>query len=80
MVTQPAQPQPIPARKKSLIRRFAPDRSQRVRHIVQALFLVALNGWLGLQFYLWVRYYERGGQGLYVPRPPAPKAGCPSPA
>jgi polyferredoxin len=28
-----------------------------------------LNGWLGVQFYLWVRYYERGGEGLYVPRP-----------
>ena len=68
MVTQPAQPQPIPARKKSLIRRFAPDRSQRTRHIVQALFLV-VNAWLGLQFYLWARYYERGGVGPSVPRP-----------
>jgi len=30
---------------------------------------VALNLWLGLQFFLWVRFYERGGQGLSVPRP-----------
>jgi polyferredoxin len=30
---------------------------------------VALNGWLGMQFFLWVRYFERGGVGLYVPRP-----------
>jgi polyferredoxin len=35
---------------------------------VQALF-AALNLWLGLQFYLWVRFYERGGMGLQVPRP-----------
>jgi len=59
--------QPAPA-KKPLVRRTAPDRSQRTRHIVQGLFL-ALNAWIGLQFYLWVRYFERGGQGLYVPRP-----------
>jgi polyferredoxin len=35
---------------------------------VQWLF-VALNGWIGLQFLLWVRYFERGGAGLYVARP-----------
>ncbi len=62
----------IPSRsvrdKKVLVRRATPDRSQRIRHIVQALF-VALNGWLGLQFLVWVRYFERGGQGLYLPRP-----------
>jgi polyferredoxin len=28
-----------------------------------------LNGWIGIQFYLWARYYERGGAGLTVPRP-----------
>jgi polyferredoxin len=28
-----------------------------------------LNGWIGLQFFVWVRYFERGGEGLYVPRP-----------
>ncbi|MGD0156838.1 MAG: 4Fe-4S binding protein [Terracidiphilus sp.] len=55
-------------RRKKLIRRSAQDRSQRIRHAVQWLF-VALNGWIGVQFYLWVRYFERGGQGLYVPRP-----------
>jgi polyferredoxin len=54
--------------KKPLIRRFAPDRSQRIRHTTQAVFL-ALNAWLGLQFVLWVRYFERGGEGLYLPRP-----------
>lgn len=35
---------------------------------MQWLF-VALNGWLGVQFFLWVRYFERGGVGLFVPRP-----------
>jgi len=53
---------------KKLHRRLTADRSQRTRLIVQALF-VALNAWLGLQFYLWARYFERGGSGLYVPRP-----------
>jgi polyferredoxin len=54
--------------KKTLIRRRSPDSSQRIRHIVQWAFVV-LNGWIGLQFYLWLRFFERGGEGLYVPRP-----------
>jgi polyferredoxin len=54
--------------KKKLHRRLALDRSQRIRHIAQGIFVV-LNAWLGAQFYLWVRYFERGGQGLRVPRP-----------
>jgi polyferredoxin len=53
---------------KKLVRRSAPDVSQGIRRIVQWLF-VALNGWLGIQFILWVRYCERGGMGLIVPRP-----------
>src|ERR1700758_1613494 len=68
MATQPAQPQASSVRKKSLIRRFAPDRSQRTRHIAQGVFLL-VNAWLGLQFYLWTRYFERGATGLSVPRP-----------
>src|SRR3569833_1308791 len=67
MATQPASPVQFPS-KKPFIRRFGRDTSQRTRHIVQALFLL-LNGWLGIQFYLWARYYERGGAGLSVPRP-----------
>jgi len=66
-----ARPQAEPAMvapKKKLVRRSAPDRSQKIRHWVQGLFLL-LNGWLGIQFFLWVRYYERGGTGLYVSRP-----------
>jgi len=68
MATQPLPSTSPAAGKKTLHRRLTPDSSQRTRHIVQALF-VALNAWLGIQFYLWVRYFERGGQGFYVSRP-----------
>ena len=54
--------------KKKLVRRSAPDRSQRIRHLVQGLF-VALNAWIGVQFYFWVRYFEHGGHAIYVSRP-----------
>ncbi len=60
---------PLHKEKGTLIRRSNPDRSQGIRHIVQWLFVV-LNGWLGVQFYLWVRYFESGGLSLYLPRPP----------
>ncbi|MDE2292607.1 MAG: 4Fe-4S binding protein, partial [Elusimicrobia bacterium] len=56
------------AEKKRLTSRAEPDRSQALRRGVQWAFL-ALNAALGVQFYLWVRYFERGGTGLYVPRP-----------
>jgi len=56
------------AGKKMLVRRSGADRSQRARHVVQGLFVV-LNCWIAVQFYLWVRYFEHGGQGLYVSRP-----------
>ena len=59
---------------KKFARRSGPDVSQRVRRVVQWLF-VALNGWLGIQFLLWVRYCERGGVGLNVPGPREPKVG-----
>ncbi|MGC2636015.1 MAG: 4Fe-4S binding protein [Acidobacteriaceae bacterium] len=55
--------------KKKVIRRAAPDRSQRIRRITQAVFVV-LNAWIGLEFYLWVRWYEVGGRGTLVNRPP----------
>lgn len=58
---------PLP-RIKKLIHRAAPDRSQRIRSMVQLAF-VALNGWLGIQFYLWFRFFATGGHGLQVPRP-----------
>ena len=55
-------------RKKKLVRRAAPDGSQRIRRVVQWVF-VALNLWIGAQFYLWVRWFERGGQGWLPSRP-----------
>ncbi len=54
--------------KKTFVRRMTRDRSQKIRHAVQWLF-VALNVWIGVQFYLWVRSFERGGAGLAVARP-----------
>ena len=68
MSAQPVQPLPFPPKKKPLVRRASPDRSQQARHIVQGVFVV-LNGWLGLQFYLWARFFERGGAGIFVSRP-----------
>jgi polyferredoxin len=68
MAAQVAIPEPASKPKKTLIRRMTLDNSQRVRHIVQLAFVV-LNGWLGIQFYLWVRFFERGGAGLEVSRP-----------
>ena len=56
-----------PAHKK-LIRRGNREYSQPLRFAVQ-LFFVALNLWIGVQFYLWVRWAESGGQALEVSRP-----------
>src|ERR1035437_7892023 len=68
MAAQRAEEVSVRGEKKALIRRSTPGRSQGLRHTVQWLFL-ALNVWLGVQFYLWVRYFEAGGRSLYVPRP-----------
>lgn len=54
--------------RKKLIRRDDRDYSQRLRLVMQ-LFFVALNLWIGLQFYLWVRWAESGGHVLEVSRP-----------
>jgi polyferredoxin len=55
--------------RKKILKRAAPDRSQRLRHGVQLVFL-ALNAWIGVQFYLFVRHYETGGRTVAVSRPP----------
>jgi polyferredoxin len=68
MGSQVAAPISIPTPKKKLVRRRLPDRSQLIRHIVQWVF-VALNLWLGMQFFLWARFFERGGVGVFVERP-----------
>ncbi|RPI18679.1 MAG: 4Fe-4S binding protein [Acidobacteria bacterium] len=61
-----ASPKP---QKKKLVRRTVPDFSQRWRGYFQIAFL-AMNLVLGAQFYLFVRYYESGGNSLPVSRPP----------
>lgn len=58
----------VPIRKK-LLQRAGPDRSQALRHGFQLAFLL-LNVWICAEFYLFVRYYERGGAGLRFDRPP----------
>ncbi|MCC6537282.1 MAG: 4Fe-4S binding protein [Bryobacterales bacterium] len=45
--------------KKGWIRRRTPDPTPRLRHLVQAAFL-ALNVWIGAQFYFFVRHFEAG--------------------
>ena len=61
-------PPPKPIRKK-LVRRAGPDRSQTLRRAVQLAFF-ALNAWIGIEFYLFVRYYETGGRSVWAGRPP----------
>ena len=55
--------------RKKLVRRAAKDHSQTLRHAFQLAFL-ALNVWIGVEFYLFVRYYETGGRSAYAGRPP----------
>ncbi|MEY4635489.1 MAG: hypothetical protein RJA55_1287 [Acidobacteriota bacterium] len=45
------------------------EQTLLVRHSVQVAFLL-LNLWIGVRFYLWVRFYETAGATVYVPRPP----------
>ena len=54
---------------KKLGKRAAPDGSQGLRRAVQFVFL-ALNVWIGVEFYLFVRYYETGGRSTWASRPP----------
>ncbi|HUA84691.1 MAG TPA: 4Fe-4S binding protein [Bryobacteraceae bacterium] len=54
---------------KKLLTRARPEHSQALRRSLQ-LFFLALNIWIGIQFYLFVRYYETGGRSVFVPRPP----------
>jgi len=63
-----APPSPAASARKSFTRR-RPDRTPFVRRTVQAAF-VLLNLWIGARFYFFVRYYETGGQTVFVSRPP----------
>jgi len=60
-------PPPCPPRKKP-VRRAGRDWSQPLRRLIQGLFL-ALNILLGLQFVLFVRYFESGARTAHVSRP-----------
>lgn len=51
------------------MRRAAADYSQWLRRAVQTLFF-ALNVWIGIQFYVFVRFYESGAGAVGTARPP----------
>src|SRR5258708_313391 len=51
-----------------LVRRVGVDRSQALRRTVQLAFF-ALNAWIAVEFYLFVRYYETGGKSMWAGRP-----------
>lgn len=57
---------PRPSRRKPA--RKAVDRAQVLRRAVQLGFL-ALNVWIGVQFYLFVRFFETDGRSVWVSRP-----------
>lgn len=54
--------------RRKLGKRAAREHSQGLRHAFQLAFLV-LNGWIGVQFYFFARYYETGGQSVRAGRP-----------
>jgi polyferredoxin len=64
----PASSSTASSAKQSFTRR-GPDRTPFVRRTFQAAFIL-LNLWIGARFYFFVRYYETGGQSVFVPRPP----------
>lgn len=49
--------------------RVASDTTQRWRRAFQIAFLL-LNVAIGIQFWFFVRLFESGGEGIYLPRPP----------
>lgn len=67
-MTAVAPVQPAAKPRKRLGKRAAPGRSQGLRHAFQLAFLL-LNLWIGVEFYLFVRYYETGGRTVWAGRP-----------
>jgi polyferredoxin len=49
--------------------RVASDTTQRWRRAFQIAFFL-LNVAIGIQFWFFVRFFESGGEGIYLPRPP----------
>jgi polyferredoxin len=62
-----AAPPTAPTRKKKF-QRAVRDHAQVIRRSVQLAFL-ALNVWIAVQFWLFVRYYETAGQSVFAARP-----------
>jgi polyferredoxin len=60
---------PAASRRKKVLQRNKPEYSQRLRRAFQLAFL-AVNVWIGVEFYWFVRYYETGGRSFRVSRPP----------
>jgi len=60
--------QPSLKGKKKLVRRTDVDCSPQIRRAVQFAF-VALNVYIGVQFYAWVRFYETSGASSFASRP-----------
>jgi polyferredoxin len=58
-----------PQARKKRFKRAARDYSQALRRSFQLLFF-ALNVWIGVQFYCFVRHYETGGNSPWTGRPP----------
>jgi polyferredoxin len=54
--------------RKKLGKRAPAEHSQALRRTAQLVFLL-LNVWIGMQFYLFVRYYETSGRSVRVMRP-----------
>ena len=63
-------------RPKKLYARRREDRSQQIRLTVQLAF-GGIAVAVGVQFYLWVRYFEAAGRTLRVARPPGVEAWLP---
>jgi polyferredoxin len=55
--------------RRKLVKRAPQEHSQILRHSFQFAFLL-LNAWIGIQFYVFVRYYETGGRSMRAERPP----------
>src|SRR5690349_13028339 len=59
---------PAASRRKKILQRAGCDSSQRLRRAFQLAFL-ALNVWIGVEFYRFVRFYETGGRTSWTSRP-----------
>jgi len=69
-------PAPVTVRVRKAFTRRRGDVSQQIRFGVQ-LFFGAIALWVGVQFVLWVRYFESGGRTLRVERPDGVEAWLP---